>query len=93
MWPYAVSADERIQEFDYDDVLYNSQSEFQKITIMHSKSNGNVLLLDGDLSKCIQLSCNYTDILVLALSRAHILIRRKRKKRSDITQKLMRIVS
>ncbi len=52
VWPYAVSADERILEMDYDRLVYEKNSSFQNIRIFHSKECGNVLILDGDASMC-----------------------------------------
>ena len=49
-WPYAVSADERIIEMDYDKLVYEKDSPYQNIRIVHSKKNGNTLFLDGDAS-------------------------------------------
>ena len=47
---YAVSADERIIEMDYDKLVYEKDSPYQNIRIVHSKKNGNTLFLDGDAS-------------------------------------------
>lgn len=38
--------DDRILEYDIDKVLYEGTSPFQKIQIVHSKSLGNMLVLD-----------------------------------------------
>ena len=51
VWPYAVSADERLLEMDYDELLWEKKSQYQLIRIFHSKEFGNVLFLDGDSSK------------------------------------------
>ena len=53
VWPYSVTADERLLEFDFDRVVFEQQSPFQLVQIYHSPTNGNVLLLDGDLSKLL----------------------------------------
>lgn len=45
------SADERIIEYDIDKVVFEARSPFQKIQIMHSKTLGNMLLLDELQSK------------------------------------------
>ena len=50
VWPYSVTADERLLEFDFDHVVFEQRSPFQLVQIYHSPTNGNVLLLDGDLS-------------------------------------------
>lgn len=38
--------DDRILEYDIDKVLFDSNSPFQKVQIVHSKSLGNMLVLD-----------------------------------------------
>lgn len=43
--------DERVIEYDIDKVLYDKRSDFQKIQIVHSKSLGNMLVLDELQSK------------------------------------------
>ena len=50
-WPYAVTADERLLELDYDKVMVDVESQWQQVRILHSRRFGNVLLLDGDLSE------------------------------------------
>lgn len=49
--PPNSSSDERIIEYDIDKVVYEARSPFQKIQIMHSKTLGNMLLLDELQSK------------------------------------------
>lgn len=50
-------SDERILEYDIDKVLYEEKSPYQKILIVHSRSLGNLLVLDDLQSKfCILLS-------------------------------------
>ncbi len=51
VWPYMVTADERLQELDYDKLVFEMDSPWQNIRIFHSKENGNVLFLDGDASE------------------------------------------
>lgn len=41
-----IHLDDRILEYDIDKVLYEGTSPFQKIQIVHSKSLGNMLVLD-----------------------------------------------
>ena len=53
MWSYAVSADECLQELDYDELVFEMDSLWQKIRIFHSKENGNILFLDGDASEYV----------------------------------------
>lgn len=43
--------DERILEYDIDKVLFDQRSSFQKVQIVHSKSLGNMLVLDELQSK------------------------------------------
>ncbi|XP_013379057.1 spermine synthase [Lingula anatina] len=50
VWPYYVTADERLVEPDYDKVVYETNSSWQNIKIMHSRELGNVLVLDDDVS-------------------------------------------
>lgn len=44
-------SDERILEYDIDKVLYEEKSPYQKILIVHSRSLGNLLILDDLQSK------------------------------------------
>lgn len=48
--PYLI-ADERLLEYDIDGILFDEQSAFQKVQIVHSKSLGNMLVLDDLQSK------------------------------------------
>lgn len=41
-----VCLDDRILEYDIDKVLFDQSSQFQKVQIVHSKSLGNMLVLD-----------------------------------------------
>lgn len=43
--------DERIIEYDIDALVYEARSPFQKIQILHSKTLGNMLILDELQSK------------------------------------------
>lgn len=43
-----MSADERLLEFDYDQVVFETNSKWQNIRIFHSKLLGNTLVLDGE---------------------------------------------
>lgn len=38
-------------EYDIDEVVYDEDSPFQNIKILHSKQFGNILILSGDVSK------------------------------------------
>lgn len=46
-----IFIDERILEYDIDKVLFDKRSPFQKVQIVHSKSLGNMLVLDELQSK------------------------------------------
>ncbi|XP_030740539.1 spermine synthase-like [Echinops telfairi] len=46
-WP---TADGRLVEYDIDEVLYEEDSPYQNIKILHSKQFGNVLILSGDVN-------------------------------------------
>lgn len=46
-WP---TADGRLVEYDIDEVVYDEDSPFQNIKILHSKQFGNILILSGDVS-------------------------------------------
>ncbi|KAJ1117374.1 hypothetical protein NDU88_005574 [Pleurodeles waltl] len=46
-WP---SADGRLAEYDIDKVLFDKESPFQDIKILHSKQYGNILILNGDVN-------------------------------------------
>lgn len=48
-WPLA---DGRLVEYDIDRVVFDEESAYQDIKIMHSKQFGNILILNGDVSKC-----------------------------------------
>ena len=59
VWPYAVSADDRILEMDYDELIFEKKSRYQTIRIFHSREFGNVLFLDGDASEFVaEARCN-----------------------------------
>lgn len=45
--------DERIMEYDIDEVIYDDRSAFQHIQILHSNTFGNMLVLDDLQSKLI----------------------------------------
>lgn len=47
-WP---TADGRLVEYDIDKVVYDEDSPYQNIKILHSKQFGNILILSGDVSK------------------------------------------
>ncbi len=47
-WP---TADGRLMEYDIDEVMYEKDSAYQNIKILHSQQFGNILILNGDVSK------------------------------------------
>ncbi|XP_017554067.1 spermine synthase [Pygocentrus nattereri] len=46
-WP---TADGRLVEYDIDEVVYEKDSPYQNIKIMHSRQFGNILILNGDVN-------------------------------------------
>ncbi|GCB63944.1 hypothetical protein scyTo_0014701, partial [Scyliorhinus torazame] len=46
-WP---TADGRLVEYDIDDIVYDEDSAYQNIKIVHSKQFGNILILNGDIN-------------------------------------------
>uniref|UniRef100_A0A3B3TXP8 Spermine synthase n=1 Tax=Poecilia latipinna TaxID=48699 RepID=A0A3B3TXP8_9TELE len=46
-WP---TADGRLVEYDVDEVVYEEDSAYQNIKILHSQQYGNILVLDGDVN-------------------------------------------
>lgn len=47
-------------EYDIDKVVYDEDSAYQKIQILHSKQYGNILVLNGDISECVYLAVDPT---------------------------------
>lgn len=43
--------DERLLEYDIDKLVFEARSPYQKVQIVHSKSLGNLLVLDELQSK------------------------------------------
>lgn len=60
---YFPSADERIIEYDIDALVYEARSPFQKIQILHSKTLGNMLILD-ELQNIAESDLIYTETLM-----------------------------
>ncbi|KAM3961616.1 spermine synthase [Aphomia sociella] len=60
---YYPTSDERLLEYDIDDVLVDEQSPFQRVQIVHSKSLGNMLVLD-DLQNISEADLIYTETLM-----------------------------
>ena len=48
---YYPTMDGRIIEYDIDSIIYEENSKYQNVRIAHSKTFGNMLILDGDPSK------------------------------------------
>lgn len=46
-WP---TADGRLIEYDIDEVVFDKDSAYQNIKILHSQQFGNILILNGDVS-------------------------------------------
>ncbi|XP_078698552.1 spermine synthase-like [Branchiostoma floridae x Branchiostoma belcheri] len=46
--PYVPTADNKLIEYDFDECVYEADSPYQNIKIMHSPQFGNMLLLDND---------------------------------------------
>ncbi|XP_072567506.1 spermine synthase [Paramormyrops kingsleyae] len=46
-WP---TADGRLVEYDIDEVVYEQDSDYQNIKILHSSQFGNILILNGDVN-------------------------------------------
>lgn len=60
---YLVSSDERLMEYDFGDILFDQQSEYQNVKIVSSPSLGNTLLLDN-LQNLAEVDTPYTYALM-----------------------------
>ncbi|KAI5732076.1 hypothetical protein M8J77_020872 [Diaphorina citri] len=60
---YLVTSDERILEYDIDSVVFDETSPYQRVQIVHSKSFGNLLILD-DLQNLSERDLIYTETLM-----------------------------
>ncbi|BET01022.1 Spermine/spermidine synthase [Nesidiocoris tenuis] len=60
---YLNSSDERILEYDIDNVLFEEQSPYQKVQIVHAGTIGNMLVLDG-LQNLASKDLIYTETLM-----------------------------
>ncbi|XP_055951204.1 spermine synthase-like isoform X1 [Argiope bruennichi] len=56
---YFTTADERILEYDFNKVVFQDESPYQNIKILHSPTLGNCLILD-DLQNLAESDINYT---------------------------------
>lgn len=48
---YFATSDDRLIEYDFDEVVYEADSPYQNVKIYHSLQFGNMLLLDNEQSK------------------------------------------
>ena len=48
---YVPTVDGRLIEYDFDKLVFEEDSKYQNVKILHSKNFGNVLILDDDPSK------------------------------------------
>ncbi|KAK4878129.1 hypothetical protein RN001_010635 [Aquatica leii] len=60
---YYITSDERLIEYDIDDLLFEERSPFQKVQVVHSQSLGNMLVLD-DLQNIAEVDLIYTETLM-----------------------------
>ncbi|GFW36489.1 spermine synthase [Trichonephila clavipes] len=56
---YFTTADERILEYDFTKVIFEDESPYQNVKILHSPTLGNCLILD-DLQNLAESDINYT---------------------------------
>ena len=61
--PYFTTSDDRILEYDVDEILFDEKSDFQRVQIYHTKSYGNMLVLD-DLQNLAESDLSYTQGLM-----------------------------
>ena len=45
--PYLTTSDDRLVEYNIEEVLFNQKSEFQSVQIVKTVDHGNLLILDG----------------------------------------------
>ncbi|XP_018052871.1 PREDICTED: spermine synthase isoform X1 [Atta colombica] len=60
---YYPTADERLLEYDIDKLVFEARSPYQKVQIVHSKSLGNLLVLD-ELQNMSEADLIYTETLM-----------------------------
>ncbi|KAJ8679979.1 hypothetical protein QAD02_015766 [Eretmocerus hayati] len=60
---YFPTADERLLEYDIDRLVFEARSPYQKVQIVHSKSLGNMLVLD-ELQNLSEADLIYTETLM-----------------------------
>ncbi|CAG0912995.1 unnamed protein product [Notodromas monacha] len=61
--PYLTTSDERLLQYDFDELLFEQQTAFQKVQIFHSTNFGNALVLDG-LINLAESDLIYTETLM-----------------------------
>ncbi|XP_055702287.1 spermine synthase isoform X3 [Phlebotomus papatasi] len=61
---YLTSSDERLIEYDIDQMVFEKRSPFQKVQIVHSKVLGNMLVLD-ELQNLAEADLIYTETLMM----------------------------
>ncbi|KAL7305890.1 spermine synthase isoform X2 [Trichogramma pretiosum] len=60
---YFPTSDERLLEYDIDKLVFEARSPYQKVQICHSKSLGNMLILD-ELQNMSEADLIYTETLM-----------------------------
>ncbi|XP_011344913.1 spermine synthase isoform X3 [Ooceraea biroi] len=60
---YLTLSDERLLEYDIDKLVFEARSPYQKVQIVHSKSLGNLLVLD-ELQNMSEADLIYTETLM-----------------------------
>ncbi|KAJ8980823.1 hypothetical protein NQ317_000556 [Molorchus minor] len=60
---YFVTSDERLLEYDIDEIVFEETTPYQKVQIVHSKTLGNMLVLD-DLQNIAESDLIYTETLM-----------------------------
>ncbi|CAL7946042.1 unnamed protein product [Xylocopa violacea] len=60
---YFPTADDRLLEYDIDKLVFEARSPYQKVQIVHSKSLGNLLVLD-ELQNISEADLIYTETLM-----------------------------
>ncbi|XP_011502998.1 PREDICTED: spermine synthase isoform X1 [Ceratosolen solmsi marchali] len=60
---YFPTADERLLEYDIDKLVFEARSPYQKVQIVHSKSLGNMLILD-ELQNMSEADLIYSETLM-----------------------------
>ncbi|OWR45630.1 spermine synthase [Danaus plexippus plexippus] len=60
---YYTTSDERLLEYDIDGVVFDERSPFQRVQVVHSRTFGNMLVLD-DLQNISEADLIYTETLM-----------------------------